>query len=181
MTPTEILEEEHELILRVLDVARREVQSIQDTGAPDRERLEKMIDFFRNFADRCHHAKEEKHLFIRMRARGLPAEGGPVAVMLHEHELGLQFVAAVADALPRAFAGDVSAVKLVADNLASYAELLRAHIMKENSVLFPLANRILTPEDQEELLKEFARIESEEMGEGAHEKYHQLAHDLMKD
>jgi hemerythrin-like domain-containing protein len=57
---------------------------------------------------------------------------------------------------------------------------LRAHIDKENNILFPMADQLFTPKDQEELIEAFEKVEAEEMGEGVHEKYHQLAHDLAK-
>ena len=62
MTPTETLKHEHRVILLVLDAAEREVASIEKTGKVQADKLQKMLDFFRNFADRCHHAKEEKLL-----------------------------------------------------------------------------------------------------------------------
>jgi len=41
-----------------------------------------------------------------------------------------------------------------------------------------MANRLLTARDQDELTEAFEKVEREEMGEGVHEKYHQLAHEL---
>lgn len=64
------------------------------------------MDFIRNFADRCHRAKEEDQLFVRMQDRGSPFEGGPIAVMLMEHEEGRRHIGAVAKAIPAAAAGD---------------------------------------------------------------------------
>jgi hemerythrin-like domain-containing protein len=58
---------------------------------------------------------------------------------------------------------------------------LHDHIDKENKVFFPLAEGLFTPEDQRELLEAFEKIETEEIGEGVHEKYHQLAHELAQD
>jgi hemerythrin-like domain-containing protein len=55
--------------------------------------------------------------------------------------------------------------------------MLRAHIDKENSILYPIADRVFTAEDQQELMEAFDRVEAEEMGEGTHERYHQLAHE----
>jgi hemerythrin-like domain-containing protein len=45
-------------------------------------------------------------------------------------------------------------------------------------VLFPMADRVLSREDQEELARAFDNVEAEEMGEGVHERYHRLAHRL---
>ncbi|MGD0266766.1 MAG: hemerythrin domain-containing protein, partial [Candidatus Methylomirabilota bacterium] len=39
----------------------------------------------------CHHGKEENLLFKTMVDRGFPRQGGPIAVMLHEHETGRSF------------------------------------------------------------------------------------------
>jgi len=59
-----------------------------------------------------------------------------------------------------------------------YARLLRLHINKENTVLFPLAERMLSDQEQEMIAAEFERIEEEETGAGVHQRYHELAHTL---
>jgi hemerythrin-like domain-containing protein len=79
MTAIETLKHEHQIVLLVLTGAEREVQAIQKTGKADIAKIETMGDFFKNFVDRCHHTKEEKHLFPKMQERGLPKEGGPIA------------------------------------------------------------------------------------------------------
>ncbi|MCX8066346.1 MAG: hemerythrin domain-containing protein [Anaerolineae bacterium] len=180
MRPIETLMDEHRIILTVLDAAAREVQRIQETEEVRVERLEQMVDFFRNFADRCHHAKEEKLLFVRMEERGMPREAGPIGVMLYEHDLGRGYVRAVAEALPRA-ASDLAAREAVRRNLAQYVQLLRDHIYKEDYILYPMADGLLLPEDQQALGEGFEQVEREEMGEGVHERYHELAHRLGKE
>jgi hemerythrin-like domain-containing protein len=177
MTPTETLKHEHQIILVVLDAAEREAQLMEE-GQLRAHRVEQMIDFFRNFADRCHHAKEEELLFVKMNERGMPLQGGPLAAMLYEHDQGRRRVSAVADALPPANNGDPASIATVRDNLLAYVQLLRAHIAKEDGVLYPMADQLLAPQDQEELTAAFDRVEAEEIGEGVHDKYHQLAHEL---
>lgn len=168
--PTDILMREHEAIVRVLDAADQEVACIARTGKIHTQRVRELADFFRNFADRCHHAKEEKHLFAAMHARGMPMESGPLAVMLREHEQGRQCIRTIATAV----AGEPSPGQagLVKENLAAFSAMLRAHIQKEDNVLYTMANRILSHEDQAALLEAFDRVEAEELGEGVHEKYH---------
>jgi hemerythrin-like domain-containing protein len=180
MTAIETLKHEHQIVLLVLAGAERETQSIRKTGKADTAKIETMLDFFKNFVDRCHHTKEEKHLFPKMLERGLPKEGGPITVMLYEHDQGRARVRAVAAALPEAKKGNASAAAAVRDDLSSYIELLRAHIDKENNVLFPMAEQILSPEDMRQLSAAFEKVEAEEIGEGVHEKYHHLAHELAE-
>lgn len=178
MTATETLRHEHEIILLVLNGVHRGASSLSATLEGDAEWLDTIVDFVRNFADRCHHGKEEKLLFVRLEERGVPREGGPIGVMLQEHEQGRAFIRGVAEAAAGAKAGDVSALEAASGNLLGYVELLRAHIPKENDFLFPWADQVLTADDQRELAEAFERFEAEVMGEGVHERYHRLAHEL---
>ncbi len=178
MKATEILVEEHQLIKKVLDWSEGEITRIDAGCSPDTGKLAAVVDFIRNFADRCHHAKEEGLLFARLAERGMPREGGPIAVMLHEHELGRAHVAAVAAALDGARRGEAQALAELRAHMSGYIELLRAHIDKEDHILYPMADRLLGAADQEALLADFARVEKEEIGEGIHEKYHHLAEKL---
>jgi len=178
MTPTETLVHEHEVILAVVEAAAREAEGIRENGSVDVGRVGKMADFFAGFADACHHAKEEKRLFPRLRERGALDKGCPIEVLEREHEQGREHVRAVRAALPRVSEGDAGAVAEVADHLADYAAMLRDHIRRENDVLFPCADRHLTPADQAELAEGFERVEREETGEGVHERYHALAREL---
>ena len=180
MTATETLNHEHKIILMVLDAAEKEIESIRGTGKIHRQTIEKMLDFFRNFADHCHHAKEEKHLFVKMKEKGMPDNSGPIFVMLTEHNQGRSRLNAIAEVLGTASEGSASAIQTVIDNLSGYVELLRNHILKEDNILFPAADKMFTPEDQKELMVSFEKVEAEEIGVGIHEKYHQIAHDLAK-
>lgn len=180
MKPTDTLKHEHEIVLAVLKGAEREADSILATGKVDTEKTDRMLDFFRVFVDKCHHSKEERRLFPRLEERGMPHNGGPIAVMLYEHTLGRNEIAAIADALDKFKAGDARAAEPLAEHLIAYIKILREHIEKENDILFAMADRILTPADQDELSAAFDDIEAEEIGEGVHEQYHQFAHELMK-
>jgi hemerythrin-like domain-containing protein len=179
MKPTDTLKHEHQVILVVLDAAEREAQGLQEGGALDAGRVADMVDFFRTFADRFHHAKEETHLFARMHDRGMSLESGPLAVMLHEHVEGRRRVTAVADALPAARSGDPAAIASIVTHLLGFVQLLRAHIAKEDGVLFPMTDQLLAPQDQEELAQAFDRVATVEM-EGIHQRYEQLARELAR-
>lgn len=175
-SPTDQLREEHELVLIVVEAMEREVADVQKTGRVHRERVAQMVDFTRNFTDGCHHAKEESLLFPALEERS-PAAGGPVSVMLSEHEAGREAIRDIDAALPDVEQSE-AARSAVAANLALYAQLLRLHIGKEDTVLFPLAERLLSDQEQEMLAAEFERVEQEETGAGVHERYHVLAHTL---
>jgi hemerythrin-like domain-containing protein len=178
MKPTDVLRHEHEIVLMVLEAAEREAGRIEDGEPVDGDRVAQIIEFARNFVDRCHHTKEEKHLFPKMRERSPHAAEGPLSVMLGEHDEGRRLVKDIAERLPPAHNGDSAALRGLAEKLVSYGDLLEAHIDKEDNVLFPLADRVLRAEDQQALAEALDKIEAEVLGEGVHEKYHQLAHEL---
>ena len=178
-TPTQVLMAEHELILEALDALERRVTAIGAGTPPDRAYIEKAVTFLREFADKCHHGKEENLLFRRMTERGFPAQGGPIAVMLSEHDAGRAYIRGIAEGAAK-LGTDPAAANQIAENARGYIDLLRAHIGKENNVLFPMADRALTPEDQAHLAQEFERFEAEETGAGVHEAMLKLLAELSR-
>jgi hemerythrin-like domain-containing protein len=178
MLPTEVLKHEHQLILMVLDAVEREARAMAGGAAVNADRLSAFVDFIRNFADHCHHAKEEDLLFVRMGEKGFPLHTGPVAVMLHEHELGRAHVTAVADNIAAAAAGVGDARTVVVERLSAYVSLLRHHIHKEDHILFPMADQIFSEAEQAALAADFERVERDEIGDGVHQRYEALAREL---
>jgi hemerythrin-like domain-containing protein len=178
MKPTEILSGEHRVIEQVLDCLEQIARNCATAGRLDKIAAEQALDFFRNFADRCHHGKEETHLFPVMEAKGFPRQGGPTGVMLHEHEQGRGHIRGMADAIEGAAAGERESVARFITHAQGYVGLLREHIEKEDHCLFAMADRTLTADDQQKLLEAFEHVEHEDLGLGTHEKYLALADDL---
>jgi hemerythrin-like domain-containing protein len=176
---TGILRKEHEAILKMLGATEAAAHRIQSGGAVPGETLEGLLEFFRLFADQCHHGKEEDLLFPLLESRGLPRSGGPTGVMLHEHEQGRALVRQMAEAVEALKSGDASGAARWAQAGLGYAELLRAHIDKENNILFVMAENMLTPEEQKQLAADFDRIEVEKMGAGTHERLHAKMEKLL--
>lgn len=181
MGPTEILKAEHEGItemLRIMDVAAGRLEAGEQVNPTI---FVDAVDFLSNFVDRCHHGKEERHLFQRLIEKGMPREGGPVAVMLAEHEEGRSHVRAMKDALDGLATGRSDAARDMAAHIRAYVQLLTAHIAKENDVLFPMTDLVLRPDEQNDLARKFEQVEAEEMGEGTHERYHEMIHSLREE
>jgi len=79
-SPTDQLRSEHELIMMVVEAMHREVAAADHTRRVHRGRVEQMVDFAREFTDRCHHVKEEQVLFPALEERSASARS-PVSVM----------------------------------------------------------------------------------------------------
>lgn len=178
MKATEILSSEHRVIERVI-AALESATNRLEAGQPVRAGFFlDAADFIKGFADGCHHAKEEGVLFKAMTASGLPQQGGPVGVMLMEHEQGRAFTRGMRAAAKRLQNGDPAAAGEILSNARGYAALLRQHIQKEDHVLFPMADQVIPAEQHETIYEGFEAVEHEETGEGVHEKYLVLAEKL---
>jgi hemerythrin-like domain-containing protein len=180
MRATDILKNEHRVIEQVLDCLDKIVEAGRTDGRIDADAARDAVAFFRTFADRCHHGKEEDRLFPAMESAGYPSEEGPIAVMRHEHVQGRAFVGRIEQAIDGAGAGDAEALKEFAEAAAGYTLLLRDHINKEDHCLFPMADQALGEKQQQALMQEFAHFEQHDLGEEVHARFLAIAESLAE-
>jgi len=176
MKSTEVLRGEHRVIERGLAILESIADKIERGESPPRDKVVALLDFFSMFADRCHHGKEEGMLFPELEAKGIPKERGPIGVMLFEHEEGRESRRKMAEAVNN-LADEANRQQFVTE-ARNYINLLRQHIWKEDNVLFKMAEQVLTEGEDEQLAERFERYEREEIGEGVHERYHDLVGEL---
>jgi hemerythrin-like domain-containing protein len=178
--PTEDLKSEHRGIERMLSVVEKGAGKLAAGSAIPPQVFLNAVDFFRNFADKCHHGKEESELFPALEKAGIPRQGGPLAVMLTEHDQGRAYIRSMSDAADRYAKGDAAARGPLAAAVGGYVQLLRGHIYKEDNVLFSLADSVLPAAVAARLTQAFESIEANVMGPGVHERYHQMLDDMEK-
>jgi hemerythrin-like domain-containing protein len=178
MSPTEDLIHEHKAIKIMLSIMSKIAENIKTNKGFEINDIEKIIDFLKTFADRCHHGKEETALFPALVAAGIPNENGPVGMMLHEHTLGRGYIKEISVGVENCKMGNTRSGELIADSLSNYVNLLQNHIQKEENVLFQMANRVLNEQKQKDLYEQFEKIEEEVVGHGVHEQYHELLKQL---
>ncbi len=180
MTPGEQLREEHQGILLMLRILEKVSTKVEAKERVDPTHLERIVEFLRVFADKCHHGKEEDLLFPALEKAGVPKEQGPIGMMLAEHQQGRGYIRGMAEALDRNQKGNPKALADYAENARNYIALLTQHIEKEENVLFPMGEKVLSKKTQEELVEGFEKIEVERIGEGTHEEFHKLLHHLRE-
>lgn len=180
MRPTEELKQEHRVIERMLRTLIVASKRVQNGGEVDPQVFHKSVDFIRNFADKCHHGKEESNLFPAIEKQGFPREGGPIGMMLVEHDEGRAHVRELASALQKLELGDASpAVKTaISRHALGYARLLAQHIEKEDKILYDIADHAIPPAEQVKLITIFADVEEQTIGRAKHAEYARLAEKL---
>jgi hemerythrin-like domain-containing protein len=173
MKATQQLKDEHEGVKIMLSILEQVSQQLEAVGSLNKEHFEGILEFLKVFVDKCHHGKEEELLFPALVAVGVPKDG-PIAVMLYEHEMGRHYVQAMSEAYVTHMAGEKSSSKDIMQNAHGYISLLKGHIEKENTVLFVMADSLLSEKRQDELFEGFEKIEVERIGVGKHEEFHGL-------
>ncbi len=170
---------EHELIERAMAVLAKNLEGLEG-GRYDATQLTRALDFLLEFGDKVHNKKEEDHLFPLMQQRGVPVEGGPLGVMLMEHE-------AERDLLARMMLEVPNLAKLTPEGLAQfkqegldYLKIRAEHIWKENDVLYAMGRQILSAEDASALINQFNDIDLAAYGDKAKENFFAMVEELEK-
>lgn len=179
MQPIKDLKMEHDAVQVTLRILDNICQRIENHGNElEIQHMDQLLDFFRVFVDQCHHGKEEELLFPALEAIGVSNKGGPIELMLHEHQQGREYVRAMADAVYQFKKGDWTAADGFVKTAREYINLLNQHIDKENNVLFPLAEKHLSKEELARLSEGFELIETKKIGIGRHDEFHKMLDDL---
>jgi len=177
----EVLKNEHRVIEKALKILERAVNKLEKNNEVSLKIFDDPIDFIKVFADKCHHGKEENVLFPTLEAKGIPKEGGPIGVMLMEHEEGRGYIKALSESIQQYHSSDKTVVNEIVTNALNYINLLSQHIQKEDNILYPMGEEFLNEDDHKELIERFEKIEEERIGSGKHEEYIKLIEKLEKE
>lgn len=174
--PIHLLTHEHHYILKVVHGLSAIDQNLEAGRQPGIARLHGVVAFMREFADRCHHAKEEAILFPAMEGKGVPQDGCPLEGLLREHARGRERVGALAAAIDALERGDAAAPAALREAIAGIQQLYPNHIWKEDQMVFPMAERLFSAAELADLHARFEQAEVELGPE--HERYVAFADEM---
>lgn len=171
---------EHEMIERAMAVLRNNLEKI-DEAIKSPLQMQRAIDFLLVFGDKVHNTKEEKFLFPLMGQKGLPVEGGPIGVMLMEHDAERKLLQRMIAELPNlAEATTVKRQKFAAEGF-EYLTIRAEHIWKENDVLYAMGRKVFNDAENTTLLDAFKTLDRLTYGDAAREHYAQILAEVEKD
>ena len=142
---SDLLVKEHEPIRRALDVLRIMTGRVESGAWPDRHDVNALLLFLHYFADVCHQGKEESILLPAIQAgrdRGSPVEASHFMEEHHESR------SLIEETQLMLFTDKDREFVATARNLI---DLIARHAEEEEAVLFPFAEKSLTPEQDAEL------------------------------
>jgi hemerythrin-like domain-containing protein len=159
MQPAGPLMIEHRLIERIVPVLRAEVKRLDQEKTIDRKFIETVVDFFRTYADRTHHGKEEDILFVALGKKKLSAEHRKtLKQLLDEHVFARKNVKKLFEAQD---------AKTVIAQLKILSELYPKHIETEDKHFFLPVMDYFSRQEQDEMLKQMWEFDKQLI----HERY----------
>ena len=141
---TEQLMNDHQTTEKVFEAV---ALALAAPATPPPGLLQDALLYFEGYVDGCHNLKEEQHLFPLAEQRGIPRHGGPLAVMLGEHDESRVVLPRLSALIHLYARGDHSVLGDLRGVFAAYSSLLKDHFWKENDILYPMARRVMTDAD----------------------------------
>lgn len=171
MEPIGLLMREHRLIERMIGFLQR----INAEGEAKLDSIETAVDFFRTYADRTHHGKEEDILFRSLSNKQLSPEHKKIMEeLVQEHVFARNTVASLLKAGQKYTGSDNSSLAEVKERINDLLRLYPAHIEKEDKRFFFPSMEYFSREERDLMLDEFYRFDQSMI----HEKYEKLVSKL---
>jgi hemerythrin-like domain-containing protein len=150
------IRDDHRALAAVLHGMRFLVRDIRDNGkAPRFDVLRAMLHYIDAFPERQHHPRESRYLFVKLRLRSDEADA-VLAELEAEHALGGEMIRHLEQGLLRYEEGGGEYFRMFATAVEAYCDFHYQHMRKEEDLILPLAERVLTQADWAELDAEFA-------------------------
>lgn len=145
--PIKQLVDEHDNIKILLENIPKICNRMVKSGNIDKDLVLKCVEFIRMYADKYHHSKEEDILFK------YADETSDIIKAMHEdHNTARGYVRQIVKGV------EEEDLYLIIENLTDYGKLLKQHIKKEDEILYPYIERMLSKEQLEKLDEEFDNV-----------------------
>ncbi len=172
---SDLLMNDHQTTERVLEAVAK---TLAGPSAPPAALLQDAARYFREYVDGCHNKKEEDHLFPLIEKRGVPRHGGPLAVMLSEHDENRTLLPRLVALVDAYAAGQASVLDELRQAFEDYSALLKNHFWKENDILYPMARRVMTEADAGTVVRGIDATEAA-LGSDTRARYYALAERII--
>ncbi|MBN2516420.1 MAG: hemerythrin domain-containing protein [Deltaproteobacteria bacterium] len=171
MKPIGPLMWEHRLIESMVSLVRKEIVKINEESEVRTTFIDVIVDFFRIYADRTHHGKEEDILFRELKKKKMDSQHETIMnELIEEHTYGRKTVGRLIDAKEYYERGDSSALGEIVERLKELSEFYPRHIEKEDKRFFYPCLEYFSQNEQDEMLKEFWTFDRNMI----HEKYRKV-------
>jgi hemerythrin-like domain-containing protein len=177
MLPIGPLMIEHRLIERAVPLMKKEIKRIDIDNSVDCEFILSIVDFFRTYADRCHHGKEEDILFRELEKKNLKPEHKKILdELVSEHVFARETVGKLIKARAEYLKGSKNAIGDIKAQFSRLIELYPEHIAKEDKRFFIPIMDYFSSKEKEQMLDEMRQFDMKLI----HEKYGKMIQSMER-
>jgi len=177
MKPIGPLMIEHRLIERMVSLLSQALETMKKTNQVNAAFISMGVEFFRTYADRTHHGKEEEIFFRDLSMKEMSSEDKSMMErLIQEHIWARQAVTKLAAAHGRYVSGDRDALKAMIYELEKIVTFYPIHIEKEDKEFFLPVMRYFSKQEQQAMLDEFWKFDQSMI----HEKYRTMVEEEEK-
>jgi hemerythrin-like domain-containing protein len=156
MSPIGVLTGEHLLIGRMINLVQGELAKIEQGKKVDLVFIDGVVEFAQNYADLCHHGKEESILFETLAMKRLiPEHKKLMDELVLEHIQNRKIINGLEMARERYMKGDPDAVGSIVTVCKGLVEFYPGHMEKEEKGFFTPSMKYFSKREQEEMVKKF--------------------------
>jgi hemerythrin-like domain-containing protein len=141
-----LLNDEHRSLAAVIHALQFLLRRMQEGKPANADLLGAILHYLTRFPERLHHPAEDRYLFAPLRARTTEARE-VLDLLEQEHAQGPQREARLLEALSALNARMPGALESFAQAVDAYANFYWAHMAREESIILPLAERLLSDAD----------------------------------
>ncbi len=174
-----ILRKEHTDMAILLDLLERQIAEFKRGGAADFGIVRGIPDSYLSYPDLYHHPKEDL-VYHRLRAVALDQAESVKGLLTAHEELGQltrRFASATVDQMLH---GDEVPRAWFASLARKFIDINRRHLVMKEESFFPLALRVLGPEDWAEIDAQVTDREDPLFGGAVEERFHALHESILE-
>lgn len=151
---------DHKVAREVIDHLENKLKEFESKNEISISFMFSLVNFLSKFLDRCHHGKEEKCFFPLLENLGIPRVGGPIEVMILEHQEMRTIIAKIDEYIKLYSEG-----KITASEVISYCKdlilLIRSHFFKEENILFREGSELISSNEDIKNVQCYEKIEKD--------------------
>jgi hemerythrin-like domain-containing protein len=161
----------------MMAVTEKGLERLKSRGHLPEDFLQKVAEFFREYAEKFHFGKEEGRFFEEMEEAGV-FQQLPIESIVEEHYIGRSYLKKIAKAACECRFDDAQWLQETVRCLEGFIDHLRSHSRKENRILYPLSESLIPPERDEKIMESYRQIEAKYPG--YQEKYSRMVEELER-
>ena len=174
MTPTENLINEHKEINELLNILSKISDKIKSKDVFYTNDVEEIVDYLILLINKSHHGKEDGVFYPELMQSGISKEIAPLSIINYEHTLSRRYLKEIVSCVVNCKIGNDFSGEMLAESITNYVVVIKNHIKREEEIVFPMAEKLLSVDKKNEIAKKFENIDENNFNHSFVEHFNKL-------